>query len=56
MKSKEVKNVETVAKLKNYIIEHGEDMMKTLIELFEFQESIKFVNTKIYNLNKKKST
>ncbi len=56
MEKEEVKNVETAAKLKNYVIEHGEDMMKTLIELFEFQENIKFINTKIYNLNKKKST
>lgn len=56
MEKNEVKNDETATKLKNYVIERGEDMMKTLIELFEFQESIKFVNTKIYNLNKKKST
>lgn len=52
MKNKEVKNDETATILKNYVIEHGEDMLKTLIELFEFQENIKFINTKIYNLNK----
>lgn len=47
MKNKEVKNDETATKLKNYAIEHAEDMVKTLIELFEFQENIKFINTKI---------
>lgn len=56
MEKEEVKNDKTATKLKNYVIEHGEDMMKTLIELFEFQENIKFINTKIYNLNKKEST
>lgn len=56
MKKDEVKNDETATKLKNYVIEHGEDMMKTLIELFEFQENIEFVNTKICNLNRTQST
>lgn len=53
MKNEEIKKDESVAKLKELFVERGEEVLKTLIELFEFQEGIKFVNTKIYNLNKK---
>lgn len=52
MKNNEVKNEETATKLKKLFVEQGEEIMKYLLELFEFQENIKFVNTKITNLNK----
>lgn len=45
------KDDKTTIELRNYVKKHGEDMMKTLIELFEFQENIKFINTKIIKLD-----
>lgn len=45
------KDNKTTIKLRNYVKEHDEDIIKTLIELFEFQENIKFVNTKIIKLD-----
>lgn len=52
MKKEGVKNDETATKLKNLFIERGEEIMKYLLELYEFQENIKFINTQITNLNK----
>lgn len=48
MKNNEVKNENKKdTNLKSYFENHIEDIAKTLIELFEFQENIKFINTKI---------
>ena len=45
---KKVKNEDkTATNLKEYFKENIEDVMKYLIELYEFQENIKFINTKI---------
>lgn len=44
----EVKNEkENATNLKEYFKNNIEDVMKYLIELYEFQEDIKFINTKI---------
>ncbi len=50
MKNKEVKNEEEATNLKEYFKKNIDDVMKYLIELFEFQEDIKFVNTKINHI------
>lgn len=48
MENNEVKNEnETATNLKEYFKNNIEDVMKHLIELYEFQEDIKFINTKI---------
>lgn len=52
MKKNEVKNDKTATKLKKLFVERGEEIMKYLLELYEFQENISFINTKISNLNK----
>lgn len=44
---KNQKNDETATSLKEYFKDNITDIMKYLIELYEFQEGIKFVNTKI---------
>lgn len=45
---KEVKNEnENATNLKEYFKNNIEDVMKYLIELYEFQEDITFINTKI---------
>lgn len=50
MKNIEVKNEKEDTNLKNYFKEHIDDIMKYLIELYEFQEGIKFINTKIEHI------
>lgn len=48
---KEVKNEnEKATNLKEYFRNNIEDVMKYLIELYEFQEDIKFINTKIEHI------
>lgn len=48
---KEVKNEDKIAtNLKEYFKENIDDVMRYLIELYEFQEDIKFVNTKIIHI------
>lgn len=47
MKEKEVQSAKEATNLKEYFKNNIESVAKTLIELFEFQENIEFVNTKI---------
>jgi len=49
-KSNEEKEKEEATNLKKFFQDNIEDIAKRIIELYEFQENIKFVNTKFeYN-------
>lgn len=49
MKEKELDTMKNDNNLKDFFKENIEEVTKRIIELYEYQENVKFVNTKIVN-------